>query len=98
MDKGIIIDATMWAQLENMFFYGTKEDIYLAVGIIAECELESFNPIGCWYMKQIYDYVLGKEFDGDVHMFIVRTTQWLKETENWQKMRKEEEVVWPPRM
>ena len=88
----------MWAQLENMFFYGTKEDIYLAVGIIAECELESFDLIGCWYMKQIHDYALGSEIENDAHIFIIRTVQWLKDTDNWKKMREEEEVVWPPRM
>jgi hypothetical protein len=90
MDKGVIIDKEMWIQLEEMFCYGTKEDTYLAVGILSECELESFDVVGCWYMKRIYDYVVTgwnvEVTDVGVHLFIARITQWLKETNNWQKM------------
>jgi hypothetical protein len=95
MDKGVIIDEEMWVQLEEMFCYGTKEDTYLAVGILSECDLESFDVIGCWYMQRIYGYVvtgLNEEVDVDVHLFIARTTQWLKETNNWQKMRQVEKT------
>lgn len=98
MDKGVIIDATMWAQLEDMIFYGSKDDIHLAIGIIAECELDSFDDIGCWYMQQIKYHVERDDYEDSVRLFIARTVIWLKETPEWKKMRKAEEVVWPPRM
>lgn len=93
MEIGITIDNEMWPNILEMVHSSNKEDINLAIGILSECELDSFGVIGCWYMKQIYHYVLGNDFDNDIHMFIIRTVQWLKDTKEWEKMRNIEEEL-----
>ena len=93
MDKGLTIDNEMWPNILAMFHSNNKEDTFLAVGILSECELDSFNEIGCWYMKQIHNHVLMNDFDDNTHMFIIRTVQWLKDTKDWEKMRSIEEEL-----
>jgi hypothetical protein len=93
MNKGLTIDNEMWSNILEMFYSNSKEDIFLAVGILSECELDSFDETGCWYMKQILNYVLGNDVDDSIHLFIIRTVQWLKDTKEWEKMRSIEEEL-----
>lgn len=93
IEQEVIITKEMWPTILDMFYSNNNEDIFLAIGILSECSLKSFDVVGCWHMKQIYDMVLCNDVLQDIHMFVIRTVQWLKGTKEWKEMRKIEEEL-----